>query len=178
MKFKRADAVVCSTRCRVRAHRKPGLPAELISRARWVRWTPVRRGKTLTKVPLAVAGGAGSSTDPATWSSYGDARKSLRGVGMGFVLNGDGIGCVDLDDCVVDGTVAGWAQEFIDANRGTFIELSVSGTGVHIWGLLEASPGRVIRDGRQIEIYTQGRYIALGSPLAGSVSSLEPLIIP
>ena len=61
-----------------------------------------------------------------------------------------------------------WAQQIIDANAGTFMETSLSGTGIHIWGLLDSRPGRVIRDGRNIEIYTAGRYMALGTPLPGS----------
>ena len=83
---------------------------------------------------------------------------------------------MDLDDAIVDGVVLPWAQEIIDANQGTFIEVSQSGKGIHIWGYLEERPGRVIRDGRNIEIYSAGRYIALGTPLPGSSMELKLLV--
>lgn len=130
------------------------------------------------KRPLSVGGFPASVTNPAHWTSLATARASRQGVGLGFVLAGDGIGCVDLDDCVSGGVVADWAQEFLDANPGTFTELSVSGTGLHVWGLLEAGPGSRIRDGRNIEVYSTGRYIALGSRFRGSPLRLEPLNIP
>lgn len=131
------------------------------------------------KVPLAVGGGNASSTDPSTWSTYTEALASSRGVGIGFVLAGDGIGVIDLDHCITDGVVAPWARSVVDANRGTFMETSRSGTGIHIWGLLEPRPGRKIRDGeRNIEVYSTGRYIALHEPLAGSSRELLPLVLP
>jgi len=128
-----------------------------------------------TKEPYAVSGRRASSTNPATWSTYSEARASEVGVGVGFVLNGDGIGVIDLDHCIDDGAVAPWAQAIIDANAGTFMETSISGTGVHIWGLLDSRPGRVIRDGRNIEVYTTERYMALGLPFSGSGGGLLPL---
>ncbi|MBG6239889.1 primase-polymerase (primpol)-like protein [Mycetocola sp. CAN_C7] len=127
------------------------------------------------KVPLAVNGGQASTIDPTTWATYDEAKASTRGVGVGFVLNGDGIGVIDLDHCIEGGVIATWAQDVLDANPGTFTEVSISGTGLHVWGLLPASGGRVIRDGRSIEIYSQGRYIALGAPLKGTVATLKPL---
>lgn len=140
---------------------------------RWVRWMwdgPKKR-------PLTVGGVPASVTTPGHWTSLAKARASRQGVGLGFVLAGDGIGCVDLDDCIAGGVVAAWAQEILDANPSTFTELSVSGTGIHIWGMLAAGPGCRIRDGRNIEFYSTGRYIALGSRFRGSPLRLEPLII-
>lgn len=175
----RSDARYCSTRCRVAGNRKlRKLPSEMTSRARFVRWKlAMRRGKE-TKVPLTVAGRAASSTDPATWATFKAAAASSAGRGLGFVL-GDGIGCIDLDHCIVDGAVADWAQEVLDANPASFVEVSQSGTGLHVFGFLEEGPGRKIRDGRDIEIYSVGRYIALTGERFGSApSKLEPLVLP
>lgn len=128
-------------------------------------------------MPMAVNARVASVSDPATWSSYSEAKGSRVGVGMGFVLNGDGIGCLDLDHCISDGRMEPWAQDIIDANAGTFMEISASGSGVHIWGLLDDAPGRRIRDGRNIEIYSTGRYIALGEPMPGTSLHMKPLVI-
>lgn len=138
---------------------------ELTERRRWVR-------RTASKVPLRPGGrGAASSTDRRTWCSYGRAARSRVGVGLGYVLAaGDGIVCVDLDHCIAeDGTVAAWAQAVLDACPPTFVEVSPSGTGLHVWGRGEVGVGRRIRRGEvAIEAYDQGRYIAMGSRVEGA----------
>jgi len=179
----RADARFCSTRCRVadarrRKRESVTFPPELTAKARFVRWALVVRNGRETKVPLTLDGLAASSTNAATWCTFGEARDSSVGRGMGFVL-GEGIGCIDLDHCIVDGVVAPWAQVVLDANPDTFVEVSQSGTGLHVFGLLAEGPGRKIRDGRDIEWYSVGRYIALtGSRFGGSPSRLEQLVLP
>ncbi|NKG21095.1 DNA primase [Paeniglutamicibacter terrestris] len=175
--FKNAQAEFCSGKCRVAAHRARkslAVPATMAGMHRWIRW--IRDGKQ--KRPFAVGGYPASVTNPAHWSSMAVARASRQGDGIGFVLAGDGIGCIDLDDCVSAGVVADWAQEILALNPATFTELSESGTGIHIWGLRDAGPGCRIRDGRNLEFYSTGRYIALGSRYRGSPLRLEPLIIP
>lgn len=175
----RVDARFCTQKCGVYYRRKLAkLPTELTSKARFVRWKLAeRRGKT-TKVPLTTGGRAASSTDPATWVSFAEARSSAVGAGLGFVL-GEGIGCIDLDDAITDGAVAPWAQAVLDANPHTFVEVSQSGNGLHVFGLLKEGPGRKIRDGRNIEVYSVGRYIALtGARFGNAPSKLAPLVLP
>lgn len=170
----RADAIYCSDACKMRAYRmrsSRAVPSAMSSLDRWVRVSPI-------KVPLTTGGAVASVSDPSTWTDIQRARASRQGVGVGFVLAGDGIGCVDLDHCLDGRDVAGWAQEFLDANPDTFTEVSMSGTGLHIWGLLDPSAGRRIRDGRNIEIYSQGRYIALGTRWGRTPLKLSPLVIP
>ncbi|MDJ0311682.1 bifunctional DNA primase/polymerase [Arthrobacter sp. H35-D1] len=137
---------------------------------RWVRRAPDKR-------PLTVTGRAASSTNPRTWSSFDEAQASTAGAGLGFVLRGDGIGVIDLDHAIVDGVILPWAAEVLAANPGTFTEVSQSGEGLHVWGLLAPTKGRVIRDGRNIEIYSTGRYVALGTALPGTSMELLPLNI-
>ncbi|WP_405964835.1 DNA primase [Streptomyces sp. NBC_00723] len=150
------NARFCSTRCRVAAHRaQRTLPDELTSRPRWVR-------RTASKVPVTTAGDAASSTDSSTWSEYRVATASKAGAGLGFVLNGDGIVCVDLDHCLIDGGLAPWAQRIVDLAPGCWIERSVSGDGLHVWGLGRLERGRRLPvDGGSVELYADGRYIAV-----------------
>lgn len=166
--LRRADAMTCSPRCRKRASRRLTIPVELTSRARWVR-------RSVSKMPLTVNGRAASSTSPETWTDYKTAAASTVGVGLGFVLTGDGIGVLDLDHAIVDGMILPWAAEVLAANPGTFTEVSQSGEGLHVWGLLASARGRKVRDGRNIEVYSRGRYIALGTPLPGTSVELLPL---
>lgn len=119
------------------------------------------RGGKATKVPTTVAGRKASSTNPATWTDFGTANASAVGAGLGFAL-GDGIGCIDLDDCIDEhGTVAGWARHILDLAPGTFMEVSQSGRGIHIFGLLPERAGRNLRSqGVTVEVYSTGRFIA------------------
>lgn len=170
----RSDAKFCSAKCRVyaaRAAKKNRFPTDMVSRDRWLRWKPVRRGGRVTKMPITVTGRNASSTDAGTWATFAAADGSMAGVGLGFAL-GDGIGCIDLDDCIVDGVVAGWAQDVLDRCPPTFIEISQSGRGLHVFGFLPEGHGRNIRHGDvAIEFYSVGRFMALtgdrfgGAPL-------------
>lgn len=163
----------CSTRCRVAGNRAKAkakaaeqLPAEMTDRPRWVSHTADKR-------PVQIDGRPASSTDARTWTTYEDVKDLPR---RGFVL-GDGIGCIDLDHCVVDGVLTDWAAKIVALNPDTFVEYSQSGTGIHIWGLLPEGPGRRIRDGRSVEIYSVGRYICLGTPVPGTPRTLRPLAV-
>ena len=155
----------CSNACRQRAYRarRSGVPACMRERVRWVRWVErARRGK-VTKVPLDLAGRDLDVRDSRRWVSFEDARRSKVGTGFGIVL-GDGLGCIDLDDCIVDGVLADWAQRWIEGYRedAVLIERSFSRRGVHIFLPLAEGPGRRIRNGvENVEIYSRGRYIAV-----------------
>jgi primase-polymerase (primpol)-like protein len=171
----RADARYCSTRCRVAAHRAcRRVPVALRDRGRWVR-------RSAKKIPMMPSGKFASSTNPTTWSTLEDAGASQRGTGLGFVLNGDGIVCLDLDHCLEDGELAAWARPIIEALPSTWIEISPSGDGLHVWGLGDAETGRVLPvDGGKVEIYSQGRYITVtetpwkGAPL--HLADLRPAV--
>lgn len=169
--YARRDTKTCSTRCRVALHRsRRQPPAELRQQRRWVR-------RSARKVPLTTTGQAASSTNPHTWNTYRAVSRSTVGAGIGFVLNGDGIVCLDLDGCIdSSGRIAQWAKDVLDRCPATWIELSVSGTGLHVWGRGRVGVGRRIRDGeRKVEVYGRGRYIALGEPWPGSPPVLGDL---
>lgn len=184
----RRDARFCSGACRVRAHRRrtaETFPVEMRERDRWMRYRLVPRGDKVTKVPTQVDGRQASSTASRTWSSFVEAKASEVGAGMGFAL-GDGIGCIDLDGAIEAGRVKGWAQEVLDLVPGTFVEVSQSGRGLHIFGLLPEGPGRNRRlSGEEgIEFYSAGRFIAVTGRRHGDapsrladLSGLVPLLV-
>jgi primase-polymerase (primpol)-like protein len=109
------------------------------------------------KRPITVTGRAASSTDPETWSTYTAAKSATVGHGLGFVL-GDGIACLDLDHCLIDGKPNGLAREVLARVPGAYVEVSPSGDGLHVWGTAPEQPGRR-RDG--FEVYSVGRYITV-----------------
>lgn len=126
-----------------------------------MRYRLVPRAGRVTKVPTRVNGRQASSTDARTWSSFADAKTSTVGAGLGFAL-GEGVGCIDLDHCIVDGVVEPWAQVILDAAPETYVEVSQSEEGIHIFGLLPEGPGRNLRSsGRTVEVYSTGRFMAV-----------------
>ena len=165
----RAGSRFCSQKCGTYYRRKRNkLPARMAAGRRFVRYSA-------QKVPLTVGGRAASSTNPASWTTLDKARRARVGVGVGYVL-GDGIGCIDLDDYFTGDELKPWAAEIIAANPDTFTEVSMSGRGLHVFGLLPEGAGRVIRDGRKIEVYSVGRYIALtGRRFGDAAATLRPL---
>lgn len=158
-------ATFCSPKCRLRAHRA-SVPVALRERDRWVRWTTSKR-------PIRVDGSPASSTDPLTWASYAQVRAHKR---KGFVL-GDGIGCVDLDHCLFDGELTPAAADLLARCPRTYVEVSPSGDGLHIFGWLPEGPGRKrVVGGLSVEVYSVGRYMTVtGKPFVGSVSRLGDL---
>jgi primase-polymerase (primpol)-like protein len=130
-----------------------------------------------TKVPLQSSNGRNAaSTKPFTWGSHKAAEKSPHGIGTGFVLNGDGVACIDLDGCLEGSKLAPWASEILAKAPKTFVEVSPSGKGLHIWGFAKVETGKVIRDGRKVEIYGNGRYICVtGKRFRGSSGQLADI---
>ncbi|MCX4774027.1 bifunctional DNA primase/polymerase [Streptomyces sp. NBC_01285] len=145
---------------------------ELTTRDRWVR-------RSSTKVPLTSAGMAASSTDPRTWSSYTETSASTAGVGLGFVLNGDGIVCLDLDHAIrPDGSLTPWAADIVRKAGPTYTEVSPSGKGLHLFGFADVRQGRRIRrsGGYAVEIYGTGRFLTVtGDRFRGAPSTLADL---
>lgn len=159
---------------RARQRQSDPVPAAMTRRRQWVRYSD-------RKVPLSARSpkrSAASSTDPETWSSYSAAKRSTAGAGVGFVLSSvDRLVCIDLDHALVDGVLAGWAREIVARVPRTYIEVSPSGTGLHVWGYGSVGRGRRIRRGEScVEVYDRGRYITVtGKPFEGAPSSLADL---
>lgn len=153
----RSDATACSARCRKRMSRRSTIPAALTSRNRWLR-------RSADKRPLTVDGKSASSTNDSTWTTYEVARSSKVGSGMGFVLNGDGIACVDLDGVLVDGVLDPRAEALLASLDSFYVEVSPSGRGIHAWVHGGSPDGRKVfklDNGLKVEWYSDGRYITV-----------------
>ena len=135
------------------------IPAELRALPRWV--------THLDKVPHypTAKHRKASSTNPATWGNFDDAVKAYQAGGrdgVGFVLNGDGIVCIDLDKCVIDGEPDPKAMALLDRIGCQYVELSPSGTGLHGWGrgpYIRGCRGQLA--GLNIELYATKRFMTM-----------------
>ncbi|MGW0905029.1 hypothetical protein [Streptomyces sp. NPDC002853] len=139
-------------------------------------------------MPLRTDAKFASVTDPSSWSDYGAAARSRAGVGLGYVLTvADDILCIDLDHVLAaDGTLEPWAADLLARVPETFIEVSQSGAGLHIWGRGSLRSGRRIAmpNGSGFEVYGDRRYIAMtgkvwrNSPsVLADLSELLPALI-
>lgn len=154
----------CGSRCRQRAYRarkavKGFDRLVAVSAGRWVR----AEGKR----PLTVRGYGASSTDPGTWSTYREVCESTAGDGYGVMLGAwdgqaIGLGCHDLDDCFNEvGVLRQWARDVLATIDPVFIEVSMSGRGLHAFVMVEPGRGsrRGMPNGGGHEVYRQQRFI-------------------
>lgn len=120
----------------------------MTARASWVR--------AAGKRPVTVSGSPASSTDQKTWSSFTEVVKSTAGDGFGVML-GDGLGCWDLDHCLVGSDLEVWARAVLaDIEAPLWVERSVSGTGIHVF--VAAPEARGFKRGN-VEFYSRQRFI-------------------
>lgn len=136
------------------------IPSELRRLPRWVVW----RGDKVPHKATAV-GRKASVTRPGDWAAFDAARDAYdQGgcSGVGFVLNGDGVLGVDLDNCVADKPDLA-ALALLDRIGCTYVELSPSGKGLRAFGFGEPLPkGRSgTLNGIRIELYSGGRYLTV-----------------
>jgi putative DNA primase/helicase len=158
------------------------IPEQLTERPQWVCWRREIRDGKLTKVPYTPATEhRASSTDLMTWATFEEAFAAYEagepmaydGVGFCFSSADPFVG-VDLDDCrdPKSGHIEPWALKIADRVQEGYIEVSPSGTGVHIIveGTVRGSRSRkkVRVDGEvvgEIEMYSQGRFFAMTGAL-------------
>jgi len=143
------------------------IPLELQQIPQFVCWkaVPKDNGK-IDKIPFdPKSEQPASSTNPASWGTFGQAVAALKNgggyAGIGFVVTAkDPFVGVDLDGCgdPESGDIQPWAGEII-SRLNTYTEISPSGKGVRMFlrGELQ-NPGR--RKGN-IECYTTGRFLTV-----------------
>lgn len=124
------------------------IPAELRQLCQWVVAGP-------NKFPLnARTGDLASVTDPATWSTFEEARAAGY-QHVGFVLSSrDPYAIIDLDQPINPEQVE--RHKLIYKAFDSYSELSQSGTGIHII-VRGKVPSGVRRD--KVEIYSDARYM-------------------
>ena len=97
------------------------------------------------------------------------------GHGVGIVLHPElKIFCVDIDGALVDGQWSPLAQAFLTRFAGCYVEVSMSGRGLHVFGRYTGEPPahKTKNISLKIELYDRARYIALtGTNAVGDVDT-------
>lgn len=139
------------------------VPEEMKRLDHWIYWKLETNEKgQQTKIPYSPNyNGKASTTNPNSWGSYEKVKANfdkLNFSGIGFVFTKElGITFIDLDDCISDGKLNKFAENIISAFDGTFMELSQSGSGVHIFA--KGNIDKAIKKD-VIELYDNVRYVA------------------
>ena len=160
--------------------------------AQFVLWVSVpsasRPGKT-DKFPVSPSSLTPmDGQNPANWLSLESANQhiaagigkaaqdKLRGTdhGVGFVFTpNDPFFFLDIDGAYADGAWSQSATELCAMFPGCFIEVSHSGTGLHVMGSAPLAPPHGTRHNPLgLELYTSGRFVALtGSGATGTAAT-------
>lgn len=169
------------------------IPAMLRALPRWVLWRYELREGKWTKIPYQPSGHKAKANTLTTWATFEDAHAAYqhdttRYMGLGIMLNGDGLIGLDYDDCIADdGTIA--PEVLADlAALGTYAERSPSGRGVRVFLLNHTggAPGWHKNSAARftlptgetmagaIENYATGRYLTVtGNRIAGQPDTIE-----
>ena len=145
------------------------LPAEMKDKPNWVIVRTRENADTgrLDKFLISpVTGKFAESDNPETWTDFDAACKYARengGVALAYALDGkDGIACIDLDHCVgEDGKRSALADEVLSKCGKTYIESSVSGKGIHVFGKTKGMDLRSFSKDGDMEFYQDSHFIAM-----------------
>lgn len=145
------------------------LPDEMRNKSNWVVVRTRENNDTgrLDKFLIDVHTGKFAESDnPKTWTDFDSACKYAKehgGVALAYALDGkDGIACIDLDKCIgEDGKRTPLAEEVLSKCGKTYIEHSLSGKGLHIFGKTKGADLRSFSKDGDMEYYQGGQFIAM-----------------
>ncbi len=145
-----------------------------------------KKTKKYEKVPVNPQRYPVDAHDPKHQMPYEQANRlaKTQELGLAFVLTDkDPFFCIDIDKCVDERyQFNALAQEIISLLPDVAVEISTSGTGLHVWGCFNSplSEHKIVANG--LEFYTRKRSIALtGNMVQGHIyqnySRYLPIII-
>lgn len=171
------------------------IPQEMAAKPNWVLWARSQKNDgRIDKIPVnANTRKNAQSNNPKTWTDFetacnvlkeiagktfifGSEKKPIMAIisGVGFMLSGSGIVCVDIDHCPEaiqqyrNGEHTGIVYDVIKAlEPGCYAEISQSGEGVHVFVQGEKPP-EGCRSGT-FEMYSTGRFIAMTGDLLDDI---------
>jgi hypothetical protein len=158
-------------------------PQQLKNQKQWVLWKKETVKNKVTKIPYKNTAQKASSINSEDWKTFKECESILQNTkyfdGIGYVFNKAVVG-IDLDHCFEqDGfTLKQWAKEIIDLFP-SYIEISPSGTGLHIFLLCDVKfkgAKHYIEnqtEGDAIERYCNGRYFTVTGNVYGDYKELK-----
>ena len=156
---------------------RTAVPDEMKARPNWVvvkTWWNADKGK-YNKRPVNCNSDKGEyaeSDNPETWTTFDNALKYLKekgGTTVAYALDGkDNVSCIDLDCCYDEnGQPNALAKEVLSKCGKTYVEKSVSGNGLHIFGKTSGMDIRTFSKDGDLEFYQKEHFIAMTGDGAG-----------
>lgn len=145
----------------------PAALAGLAAYRQFVLWKAVwdEAAQKFDKFPVDPATGAvRDAHDPSIWVDADTATQKAAGteLGVAFVFTkNDPFFFVDVDKCLIDGQWSETAIALCNTFAGCAVEVSHSGKGLHIFGSAEHIPHGCKNIKLGLELYTEGRFVAL-----------------
>ena len=166
---------------------RAAVPDEMKARPNWVvvkTWWNAEKGK-YNKRPVNCNSDKGEyaeSDNPETWTTFDNALKYLKekgGTTVAYALDGkDNVSCIDLDRCYDEnGQQTALAKEVLSKCGKTYVEKSVSGNGLHIFGKTSGMDIRTFSKDGDLEFYQKEHFIAMTGDGSG-YSRLESFDTP
>lgn len=140
------------------------------------RLVPSNRPGKMDKKPVDIkTGWTCDHTDPANWCTFEQAAGYVatgQADGIGFEITAaDPFWFLDIDGALQNGRWSDLAQRLMNATAGAAIEISQSGTGLHIFGSGPVPDHGCKNVALGLEFYHEGRFAALtGNGATGSAS--------
>lgn len=139
------------------------VPDEMKARPNWVAvktWWNEAKGRVEKRPINCNTGDYAESDNPATWTSFENALKYARENGattVAYALDGkDKIACIDLDRCYREGEQpSAFVDEILSKCGKTYVELSLSGNGLHIFGKTDGMDLRSFSERRGLGILSE-----------------------
>ena len=156
---------------------RAAVPDEMKQRPNWVvvkTWWNADKGK-YNKRPVNCNSDKGEyaeSDNPETWTTFDNALKYLKekgGTTIAYALDGkDNVACIDLDGCYDEkGQQTALATEILSKCGKTYVEKSLSGNGLHIFGKTSGMDIRSFSKDGDLEFYQKEHFIAMTGNGAG-----------
>lgn len=166
---------------------RAAVPDEMKARPNWgvvKTWWNADKGK-YNKRPVNCNSDKGEyaeSDNPETWTTFDNALKYLKekgGTTIAYALDGkDNVSCIDLDHCYDEnGQSSALAKDVLSKCGKTYVEKSVSGNGLHIFGKTSGMDIRTFSKDGDLEFYQKEHFIAMTGDGAG-YSRLESFDTP
>src|SRR5690554_17317 len=144
------------------------LPESLAPLAAWPQFLGYRlewdaTKNKMQKKPLHCrTGRVHSPVDPAAWGTFEEAARCPGADGVAFVFTEhDPFWFLDIDGAWQGGQWSALAQNLCQTFAGCAVEVSQSGTGLHLIGSGTAPAHGCRRDSLGLEFYTADRFVAL-----------------
>lgn len=150
-------------------------------------WTFAEREGKQVKMPISPINlKPCNAHEPANWVTLDKAQAlaTTCNMGVAFVFTeNDPYFFLDIDECAVDGGWSDTAKDLMTRLQGAYLEVSQSGTGLHIIGRYTAIDAHGCKNGPlDIELYHTSRFCALtfgqasGDPEVDCTAALASII--